>query len=150
MKPSTKPKKRPSAAPKNKVSRKIRTPSTRTGTKEASELGASQRTRRSSSVGNATSAIDPRLSALESSLQQGTFSKSDEKRLSIMRPDRAVSLSQKLDVLDRLYKLWVAHPQMRFMQVLTNALGTSDMYYMEDFTLIRLLEEFYMNQRKRT
>ena len=150
MKPSTKPKKRPSAAPKNKGSQTTRTPSTRSGTKEVSARGASPRTRRSSSDEIGTNAIDPRLSELESSLQQGTFSKSDEKRLATMRPDRAVSLSQKLDVLDRLYKLWVAHPQMRFMQVLTNALGTSDMYYMEDFTLIRLLEEFYMNQRKRT
>lgn len=51
--------------------------------------------------------------------------------------------SQKLDVLDRLFKLWMCNKELRFGQLIANWYAGEDLYYMEDLELITKLEIFY-------
>lgn len=128
MKRLTKPAKRPAAAPRKKESVKKPTPSTRTGTRKASAPSVSQRTRSSSSAGKKTKLFVQAVQERERSPQPN---------------ERAFTLAQKLDVLDRLYKLWVRNQNMRFGQILGNVLSKDQLFFLEDFPLISRLEEHY-------
>ena len=55
--------------------------------------------------------------------------------------DRAATDEQKRAVIERLYTLWCAHPELRLGQLLGNV--SSDLYYKEDFPLVETLEQFY-------
>ena len=59
----------------------------------------------------------------------------------IIPPRRATTDEEKRVVLERLYVLWCAHPELRLGQLLANV--SSDLYYTEDFPLIEMLEHFY-------
>ncbi len=54
---------------------------------------------------------------------------------------RATTEEQKRAVVERLYVLWRAHPELRLGQLLSNV--SSDMYYIEDIPLLEALEQFY-------
>jgi len=56
-------------------------------------------------------------------------------------PRRATTDEEKRVVLERLYALWHAHPEVRLGQLLGNV--SSDLYYQEDFPLVETLEQFY-------
>ena len=56
--------------------------------------------------------------------------------------DRAVTDEQKRFVIERVYMLWCAHPELRLGQLLGNI--SSDLYYKEDFPLVETLEQFYI------
>lgn len=56
---------------------------------------------------------------------------------------RASTDEQKRAVVERLYALWCAHPELRLGQLLGNV--SLDMYYEEDFTLLETWEQFYAN-----
>jgi len=54
---------------------------------------------------------------------------------------RASTDEQKRIVIERLYALWCANPELRLGQLLGNVRG--DMYHEEDFDLIETLQAFY-------
>jgi hypothetical protein len=61
-------------------------------------------------------------------------------------PGRAMDDAQKEEITRRLLALWKAHPDLRFMQLLGNVFdrirpGVS--YYVEDYAMIEVLEEYY-------
>jgi len=53
---------------------------------------------------------------------------------------RATTDEQKRTVVERLYVLWRAHPEVRLGQLLRNV--SSDTYYREDIPLLETLEQF--------
>lgn len=58
--------------------------------------------------------------------------------------------SQKLEVLDRLYKLWMCNKELRFGQLLLNAFHPDlidRIYYTEDFDLVNELALFYSHKK---
>jgi len=55
--------------------------------------------------------------------------------------DRAATDEQKRVVIERVYTLWCAHPELRLGQLFSNV--SSDLYYKEDFPLVETLEQFY-------
>ena len=55
--------------------------------------------------------------------------------------DRAATDEQKRAVIEQVYTLWCAHPELRLGQLLANV--SSDLYYKEDFPLVETLEHFY-------
>ena len=55
--------------------------------------------------------------------------------------NRATTDEQKRAVIERLYTLWCAHPELRLGQLLANV--SSDLYYKEDVPLMNSLEQFY-------
>jgi len=57
------------------------------------------------------------------------------------QPQRAATDEEKRIVLEQVYTLWCAHPELRLGQLLHNV--SSDLYYEEDFPLIETLEQFY-------
>ena len=56
--------------------------------------------------------------------------------------DRATTHEQKRELIEQVYALWCAHPELRLGQLLNNV--SSDLYYKEDFPLVETLEQFYM------
>jgi len=54
---------------------------------------------------------------------------------------RATTDEEKRVVLERVYALWCAHPELRLGQLLHNV--SSDIYYKEDFPLLEALEQVY-------
>jgi hypothetical protein len=59
---------------------------------------------------------------------------------------RATNPDQRVDIIDRLLKLWDTHPQLRLGQLIANATSTitnPQLYYIEDHNLIDKLEEYY-------
>ena len=61
--------------------------------------------------------------------------------------DRATTNEQKRVVIERLYTLWCAHPELRLGQLLGN--GSSDLYFTEDVPLMNSLEQFYIQVPQR-
>ncbi len=55
--------------------------------------------------------------------------------------DRAATDEQKRVVIERVYTLWCAHPELRLGQLLSNV--SSDLYFREDVPLVDTLEQFY-------
>ena len=55
--------------------------------------------------------------------------------------DRATTHEQKRELIERLYTLWCAHPELRLGQLLGNV--SSDLYFTEDIPLVDMLEQFY-------
>ena len=55
---------------------------------------------------------------------------------------RATTDEQKRAVIERLYTVWCAHPELRLGQLLGNV-SLDDLYYKEDFPLVETLEHFY-------
>lgn len=64
-------------------------------------------------------------------------------------PGRALTESQKLEVLDRLYKLWMCNKELRFSQMIGNVYAeiNKQLYYVEDFELVATLEAFYSKKK---
>lgn len=62
-----------------------------------------------------------------------------------MKPDkRAKSVLQKREIMERLYALWLQHPDMRLTQLVRNVYpGDYDLYHVEDFPFIEELEQRY-------
>jgi hypothetical protein len=58
-------------------------------------------------------------------------------------PGRAVDDAQKEEITRRLLALWKANPGLRFMQLLGNVFHRGDPYYVEDYQMIEVLEEYY-------
>ena len=56
-------------------------------------------------------------------------------------PQRAGTDEEKRAVLERVYALWCAHPELRLGQLFSNV--SSDLYYKEDFPLVEALEKLY-------
>jgi hypothetical protein len=57
---------------------------------------------------------------------------------------RAVTSSQKNEIMERLLAVWEAYPQLRLGQLLGNAeLNQVVLYNTEDYDLIEHLEKFY-------
>jgi len=48
---------------------------------------------------------------------------------------RAQTVRQKREVIEKLMKAWVRLPDLRLGQLLTNALGDRDLFYIEDDAL---------------
>jgi len=61
--------------------------------------------------------------------------------------DRAATDEQKRVVIERLYTLWCAHPELRLGQLLSNV--SSDLYFREDIPLMDSLEHFYAHMSQR-
>lgn len=69
-------------------------------------------------------------------------------------PGRASNEASKLDIIMRLGKLWLAHPNLRLGQLIWNALNSSefkknhsdpdtDFFHFEDNKFIEALEDHY-------
>lgn len=62
---------------------------------------------------------------------------------------RAQTPEQKREIIERLYTLWQAHPDLRLGQLILNAYSTDSVsvegsiYHGEDFHFINNLERFY-------
>lgn len=50
---------------------------------------------------------------------------------------RALTDEQKREVIERLYQIWLHHPELRLGQLLS----IGDIYYIEDFDLVNRLEQ---------
>lgn len=62
---------------------------------------------------------------------------------------RAEGTMAKREVIERLYALWLQHPDMRLTQLVRNIYPTDyDMYHVEDFELIEELERAYRDWPK--
>lgn len=61
--------------------------------------------------------------------------------------DRAATEEQKRAVVERVYTLWCAHPELRLGQLLGNV--SSDLYFTEDVPLMNSLEQFYAHMSQR-
>lgn len=59
-----------------------------------------------------------------------------------MIKDRANSPEEKKKVLDRLFIIWMKHPELRLGQLLSNACPGQSMFYIEDFPLAEDVEKF--------
>lgn len=58
--------------------------------------------------------------------------------------ERARTTEQKFDVIEHIYNLWLEHPDLRLGQLIGNCLKDQrDLYYLEDYDLIKILEEGY-------
>ena len=60
-------------------------------------------------------------------------------------PNRANTLNEKKEVIERLLKLWLDNPELRLAQLIGNV-KRNPIYYQEDFPFIKELEEFYNNK----
>lgn len=59
-------------------------------------------------------------------------------------PDRANTPEEKQEIMERLYKLWLKHPELRLGQLIVNIYRSSNSLYLaEDFNFIKELEEIY-------
>jgi len=62
--------------------------------------------------------------------------------------DRALTPEQKKAVLDRIYKAWLASPQQRLGQLISNSVhghreeDGSSLYFVEDSTIAAWVEDF--------
>ena len=59
---------------------------------------------------------------------------------------RARTPEQKLDIIERLYEVWLAHPGLRLGQLIANVYR--DPYYIEDYDLVETLERRYSQMDK--
>ena len=59
-----------------------------------------------------------------------------------MVANRAESDDDKRQIVDRILDVWLRNPELRLGQLLTN---TGGIYYTEDFTLAKRVEDFYRN-----
>ncbi len=59
-------------------------------------------------------------------------------------PDRANTPEQKQEIMERLYKLWLEHPELRLGQLIGNVyLDRHSLYIAEDFNFMVNLEGTY-------
>lgn len=57
-------------------------------------------------------------------------------------PGRALTPEQKKEITDRLLAAWLRVPAMRLGQLIMNATSGRDIFYAEDYPLIREIEEW--------
>lgn len=57
------------------------------------------------------------------------------------KPNRTTTVEQKREVLRRLLITWISLPNLRLGQLLVSANGEQDIFYEEDFDLIKRVEE---------
>ncbi len=55
---------------------------------------------------------------------------------------RAVDDDMKRELIARVFIIWQANPQLRFMQLLSNVFW-DDAYNVEDYDAVKALEDFY-------
>ena len=55
---------------------------------------------------------------------------------------RAITAEQKRAIIERLYVSWSLNPQLRLGQLLCNAVGSDDIFYIEDEKLASNAERF--------
>tara|TARA_R110000772_G_scaffold17946_1_gene49745 strand:- start:5751 stop:5957 length:207 start_codon:yes stop_codon:yes gene_type:complete len=63
--------------------------------------------------------------------------------------NRALTLAQKKEVLDRLFDAWEITPSLRLGQLLENAKPNNldDLFYIEDYKLLEKVEEFALQYK---
>ena len=63
--------------------------------------------------------------------------------------NRALTLAQKKEVLDRLFDAWEITPSLRLGQLLENAKPNNldDLFYIEDYKLLEKVEEFALQHK---
>jgi hypothetical protein len=66
---------------------------------------------------------------------------------------RAIDDSQKQEILERLLEVWKANPSLRLGQLIGNVYHSTDrggvnLYYQEDYPLLKSLEEAYEKKVK--
>lgn len=136
---TTKPTKPPVAVKKKNTAKGTTTPSTRTGTSAAKRPGVSPRKKSSSPAGSATTAAGRPSPSTQSS--SGALSKSQARRKAIQEPrntDTASTPAEKVNILDRLYKVWLKN-DMPLSELLLNVTHK----VMGDGAFMREMEEFY-------
>lgn len=57
--------------------------------------------------------------------------------------NRACSTEQKKEIIDRLLLIWIEHEHLRLGQLIENAFIDQNLYNIEDYDLINLLEKLY-------
>lgn len=62
--------------------------------------------------------------------------------------DRAATDKQKEEVLRRLELVWKKFPALRLGQLLVCAVNQNDIFYPEDFVIVRKAEEFVERNRR--
>ena len=62
--------------------------------------------------------------------------------------DRAQTDQQKEEVMRRLEVVWKQFPAMRLGQLLVNVTGMNDIFYPEDYAVVRKAEEFAERNRR--
>lgn len=53
---------------------------------------------------------------------------------------RAESEREKCEIIERLKWIWLAHPELRLGQLISNAIGEYDLFYLEDYVLLNKIE----------
>lgn len=57
---------------------------------------------------------------------------------------RAKTIKEKKAIINRLYEVWNANPELRLGQLIENTFtGMRNLYFIEDFELIERLEGYY-------
>ena len=62
----------------------------------------------------------------------------------IKRRKRADTPEQKREIIEELFKLLMKYPELRFGQLIQNVEHYGNLYYIEDFDLLRVLDYFYL------
>ena len=60
-------------------------------------------------------------------------------------PERANTPEQKQEIIERLLALWLRYPELRLGQLICNRFNKGA-YFTEDFKLIEMLEQFYVEE----
>lgn len=63
-----------------------------------------------------------------------------DRKKEVMDADRFYEIDT---ALERIREVWMAHPELRLGQLLSNVKSNSDLYYIEDEDLVNKVEDFY-------
>jgi DNA-directed RNA polymerase delta subunit len=53
------------------------------------------------------------------------------------------------EIMQTIIKVHHKHPELRFMQIIENVAGVSDLYHMQDEHLLEQLNKFYATELKK-
>jgi hypothetical protein len=53
------------------------------------------------------------------------------------------------EIMQVIIKVHLAHPELRFMQIIENVAGVNDLYHMSDEELLETLSKFYAHEKRR-
>jgi hypothetical protein len=68
-------------------------------------------------------------------------------KLSPIPTSRAFTAEMKEDVINRLLSAWIKSPEERLSQFIVNAIGNTDIFYIEDGPLVKACER-YADQKR--
>lgn len=63
-----------------------------------------------------------------------------DRKKEVMNADRFYEIDT---ALERIREVWMAHPELRLGQLLSNVKSNGDLYYIEDEDLVNKVEDFY-------